>query len=325
MTCTENYTKFKLISDFRNDQITNEIETNLKYWLDWCLLGIGAWGDVNIPTSGEYGNFHILRYVNDDAYTDGQVWEGVRKDWVWETGVEFNNLGDNPEPIQITGIQVNDVSYSGSDSTYGWHINYPLGRVIFDTAISITSDVQADYSYRYVQVYRADDAPWFRELQFASFKPNDGYFTQTDSGNWTIGGNHRVQLPAIVIEAVSRGNTAGYELGNAALIIYQDVLFHVIAENRYDRNNLIDILRQQSDKTIWLFNSNTMANSGVFPLDYRGMLIGTLMYPNFVAEDGYRYIKCTFENNNISAIESIHPNLYEGVVRSTLSLVLGTI
>ena len=174
-------------------------------------------------------------------------------------------------------------------------------------------------------MYRADDAPWFRELQFASLRPGDGYFAQNNSGDWTMGGQHRVQLPSIILEGIADGSTDGYELGNAALIINQDVLFHVVAENRYDRNNIIDIIRQQSDKTIWFFNSNTIAQSGAFPLDYRGMLTGTNMYPDLVAENGYRWRSCSFNDNRISNIESIHPNLYEGVVRSTLEIVLGTV
>ena len=318
------YTKFKLVSDFRNTQLINEVETNLKIWADWCLLGVGAWGDVDITTSGAYGNFHILRVVDDNAYTDGQVWEGVRKEWVWETGVAFDDDGNNPEPTQITGVSISGSFYGSGHSTYGWHINYPLGRVILDTEIDTDSDVQVGYSYRYVQVYKADDAPWFTELQFASFKPADNNFSQVE-GNWAIGGHERIQLPAIVIEGIPNGTTEGYELGNAALNIKQDVLFHVVAENRYDRNNLIDILRQQSDKTIWLFNSNTIAQSGVFPLDFRGMLIGTLMYPDLVADNAYRWTSCRFTDNRISNIESIHPNLFEGVVRSTLEVVLGSI
>ncbi len=204
-----NYTEFKLISDFRNTQLINEVESNLKLWMDWCFLGIGSWGDIEIPTSGYYGNFHILRLVDDGAYNDGQVWEGVRKEWVWETGVEFDDDGNNPEPVQITGISVDGTSYGPEDSTYGWHINYPLGRVIFSGAIGTGSDVQADYSYRYVQTYKADDAPWFRELQFASFRPADNSFSQVE-GNWSIGGNHRVQLPSIIIEGIPNGVTECY-------------------------------------------------------------------------------------------------------------------
>jgi len=319
------YTQFKLVDDFSQNTVINEIESNLKLWFDWCLLGIGAWNDVEIPTSGYYGVYHTLRVVNDDAYADGQVWEGVRKDWVWETGVEFDDDGDNPDPIQITGVVVDGIGYTSDDATYGWHINYPLGRVVFDSAIATNSTVQVEHSYRYVQVYKADSVPWFREFQFASLKPNDNYFQQIGSGNWVVGGNHRIQLPTIVIEAVSRGDTRPYELGNGALVIEQDVLFHIFAENRYDRNNLLDVCRFQADKTIWLMNTNTLITNGAFPLDYRGMLTGTNMYPDLVQDSTYQWRKCRFVDNHISYIESIHPHLYEGVVRSTLEVVLGNI
>lgn len=315
------YSKLKSVSSLAAPYLMNELETNLKMFFDWGLLGIGGWSDVNIPTTGAFGgNNHILQPAYDPSYSDGQVWQAFRKDWVWETGVEYLDETTNPEPINITGVRINDVFYGSGDSTYGWHINYPLGRVIFNSAISLSNTVDLDYSYRFVQIYRADDAPWWQELQYYSFRSDDSHFSQFGTGDWSIGAQHRVQMPAIVIEAVPRGSSAGYELGNGALSIEQDVLFHILAENRYDRNNLLDIIRLQHDKIIWLFNSQDVVEATGYPLDYRGMKIGSNMYPDLISD--YRWKECRFVDSTISEVESISSNLHQGIIRTTLEVII---
>ena len=73
--------------------------------------------------------------------------------------------------------------------------------------------VQLNYSYRNVQVYIADQAPWWDELQYNSMRVDDATFSEIGSGNWGILSNHRVQMPAIVVEAVPRRTFKPYELG----------------------------------------------------------------------------------------------------------------
>jgi hypothetical protein len=135
-------------------------------------------------------------------------------------------------------------------------------------------------------------------------------------------------MPTILLEAVARGTSKGYELGNGSLAIRQDVLFHVIAENRALRNNLVDMLRYQSDKSIWLFDTNRVVAGDDYPLDYRGELVGTKMYPDLVdtiANGGYRWNRCDFISATVSEIEALHPTLYEGMVRTTMEIVSGGI
>ena len=113
-----------------------------------------------------------------------------------------------------------------------YHINYPLGRVIFDANIpAITAAVTASYSYRFVQVYRANDVPWWQQLQYRSFRVDDAMFTQSGDGDWAIGGQHRIQMPCVIIEAVPRATSRPFQLGDGSYWVNQDVLCHVIAEN----------------------------------------------------------------------------------------------
>ena len=325
MAVTDN-TKLRSVSSFAAPYLMNELETNMKIFFDWGFLGIGGWSDATIPTTGAFGgDLHVLKPVYDPSYTDGQVWQAFRKDWVWETGVQYLDSTTNPEPINITGVRIDGNFYGSGDASYGWHINYPLGRVVFDSAQPLTSTVDLNYSYRFVQIYRADDADWWTELQHESFRADNSHFSQFGTGDWSVGAHHRVQMPAIVLETVSRGESRGYELGNGALAVEQDILFHVLAENRFDRNNLVDIIRLQHDSVIWLFNSQSAAEATGYPLDYRGMLVGTNMYPDLVGVSGYRWQECRFTDSVIAEVESLNPNLHQGTVRATVEVIIGNI
>jgi hypothetical protein len=319
MAC-EPYTKFNKVSNIGDTLLSSEIENNLKWFLDWSFLGIGGWSNVIIPTSGAFGGtFDTLRLVNDPSYTNGQVWEGARKDWVWETGSSYSDY----DPIQISGVYVNDVLKGSGDATYGHHYNYPLGRVVFDNAISTTDTVKAEYSYRNVQVYVADEAPWWDELQYNSLRVDDTYYSSTGSGAWGILANHRVQMPAIVLEVVPRRRFRPYQLGDLSQFVQQDVLFHVVGENRWWRNQLVDILSYQIDSQLWLFKTDNLILSGAYPLDYRGMKVNSpLNYDDVVNTSEYRYLLAKITDMNITEMESYDARLHEGTVRATLELVL---
>jgi hypothetical protein len=317
--CPEFYTTFNGVSQYGETLLSSELEVNLKSFLDWGFLCIGAWTNVEIPTSGAWGGvFHKARLVDDPAYTLGTVWETPRQDWIYETGLCCYTGGT---PISISGVYVNGTFYGTGDAVYGHHYNYPLGRIVFDSPRLTTDTITLEYSYRNIQVFRADEAPWWQELQYNSTRVDDPSMYMQSSGNWAIIGNHRVQMPAVVLEVVPRRRFKGYELGNNSLIVYQDMLFHILAQTRWERNQLIDIISFQNDKTIWLYNSDSIATAEVGPLDYRGMLVpNSLMYPAFVNLP-YRWKRCTFTNTVISEVESYNPMFHEGIVRTTFELI----
>ncbi len=319
MAC-EPYTKFNKVSHIGNTLLSSEIENNMKWFLDWAFLGIGGWSNVTMPTSGAFGGtFDTLRLVNDPSYSNGQVWEGARKDWVWETGSSYEGY----DPIQISGVYVNGVLKGTGDATYGHHYNYPLGRVVFDNPISTTDTVKVEYSYRNVQVYVADEAPWWDELQYNSLRVDDAYYSSTGSGSWGILANHRVQMPAIVLETVPRRRFKPYQLGDTSQFVQQDIVFHIVGENRWWRNQLVDILSYQIDSQVWLFKTDTLIESGAYPLDYRGMKVASpLNYNNVVNTPQYRYLLARMTDMSITEMESYDARLHEGTVRATLEVVL---
>lgn len=311
--CNPN-TLFKGVNSISQDLLLNILEANFKLYLDWAFLNIGAWFDININDNTIYGiNKHSrLLPVSDPSYVDGRVWQGIRKDWVWET-VTYNNSS----PLVINNIQVNSSTINKSDN---FTINYPLGRIIFNNPISISSDVDLSYSYRFVQVHRSSESPWFNIIQYSSFNTSNKDIERTDDGEWSIGGNHRIQLPAIIIDPVSRSRSRPYEIGNGLLWLEQDIAFYILAENKNDRNKLLDILRLQQDVTLQLFDTNQVSQNDNYPLDYNGDIKnGALMYPNIV--DTYPWRKCLIKNISLFEIDSPNPNFHQGMVRATLEII----
>jgi hypothetical protein len=310
--------QFKNVSSISEELLLNILEVNVKSFFDWSFLQIGAWFDASIPNSGTiYGSvnppYKLLR-VDDEAYTDGQVWQGIRKEWVWESGACYS--GNNP--VNISGIYLNNTFHPYNSGTFT--IDYPNGRVIFNSAINKNSNVQLNHSYRYVQVYRANNSPWFNHIQFSTFNTDNKDIKQITTGEWSIGGYSRIQLPAIVVESVPRSRSRPYEIGNTSLWLEQDIAFYVMAENKNDRNKLLDILRLQQDITIQLYDPNSLAQNDDYPLTDNGDLkSNALMYPDIIQQ--YPWRKCFFKNISLFELDSITPNLHMGMARATVEII----
>jgi hypothetical protein len=313
MTCNNYNTQLKGINNIAQDLLLNALETNLKSLFDWGFLQIGGWFNATIPNSGTIYGGTTPRYklvlTDDPSYTAGKVWQGIRKDWVWETGACYGS----GNPINISGVYVNNTFIPTTSGTY--HINYPMGRVVFNNAISKTANVTVNHSYRYVQVYRATDAPWFNVLQYDTFNNANPDIKQISSGEWAIGGNHRVQMPAIVIS-----RSRPYEIGNDNLLLEQDIALYVFAENKNDRNKILDIIRLQQDLHFILYDTNAVAQNDKFPLDENGNIKNNaLMYPELVAQ--YPWRKCWLKNISLFELEAVTPSLFRGMARCTAEII----
>lgn len=315
MTNCEHNIVFKGVDSISQDLLLNILEANFKMYLDWAFLNIGGWFDANINTNTLYGvNQHSkLLPVNDPSYQDGRVWQGIRKDWVWETGITFNSSS----PLSISSVVVGSSTINKSGN---FSVNYPLGRIILNTPINIASNVNLNYSYRFVQTHRSSESPWFNILQYSSFNTSNADIKLSDDGEWSIGGHHRIQMPCIIIEPVARSRSRPYEIGNSLLWLEQDIAFYVLAENKNDRNKLLDILRLQQDATLQLFDTNELAQNDNYPLDYNGDIKNNpLMYPDIVST--YPWRKCFIKNISLFEIDSPIPNLHQGMARATLEII----
>lgn len=319
MSCEYN-TCFKGVNSISEDLLLNILESNFKMFFDWSFLNIGAWFDSTIPNNATiYGSANPpakLLLCDDPSYTLGQVWQGMRKEWVWESGVNYSGNS----PINISGLYVNNSYVPYSSGTFS--IDYPDGKIIFNSAKPKTSNISINHSYRHIQTYRSSDSPWFSNIQYPTLNNAAADIKQLSSGEWSVPGNHRVQLPAIIIESVPRSRSRPFELGNTSLWLEQDIAFYVLAENKNDRNKLLDILRLQQDLTIELYDTNSLAQDNNYPLEYNGdKKNNCLIYPNIVQQ--YAWRKCFIKEVSLFELDNITPNFYQGMARATIEIISG--
>jgi hypothetical protein len=316
-------THFKGVSYINYDMMTNNILYGMKDFCTWAMLQIGGFQNItrsSPATSGIFGGDRsCLRPVYDVRYTDGQVWEGFRGDWVWETGINFT-----VQPIRVSGVWVTDIFRPLSGvGPYSHYIDYPRGRVIFNTAIAKTSNVQASFSPRYCS-FMDSDHPWIRKLMYDSFDIQKGDFLAWSSGNWSEWADIRAQLPVVGVEVSPMTTFKPFQIGGGQWV-YKDILLYVFADNPFDRNQITDILSSQNDFSIYIPDYGKMKEQATWPfmLDYRGSpVISGFQYPYMVSASGYQWRGVYLTDTRAQNMEPINNVLYRSVVRQTMQIIM---
>jgi hypothetical protein len=271
---------FRNVSKVGQPLISDNIEANLAAYLQWNLLGTCAFSNVNYNTSGSYGGLASkLRLAKHSNYTNGQVWEGFRKQWIWQSGIDAS-----VQPINISGVKVNGTFHPTSGvGAFAHTIDYPNGRIIFNSAISQSATVLVEYSYNYYQVYTADN-PWWSQFQRNSFRVDDSAFLTSASGVWNKPPEQRVQLPALIVEATPNMHKTPYNIGSHMHWHKQEVKIHVVTETRQDLKWATDVITGQYDGVINMFDKAQMIVSGVYPINLTdGSLSSSLRnYPDIL-------------------------------------------
>jgi hypothetical protein len=316
------YTKLYGFSNYGNANVSKQIENNLKFFLDYGLVQIGGFTNVQVDGSGIYGGQNsYLRQKNEPGYATGRVWQFYRNDLVWETGIDYHT-----RPIRCSGVYVNGTFYPTATTTgpYAHVVDFPRGRVIFNSPVTGVT-VKAAFSYRNVQVYKSD-TPWFRSIHYGSTRSDDAQFTQNGSGSWNMSAETRLELPAIVIEVSPKSTRSPYELGNLKQYVRQDVYFHVFAETDWEAKNLTDILTGQNDRTIYLVDFNAAASGAALPLNISGAPTANgQMYPDLLRtreDGGYRWKEFVFKNTTAQTAGQLPPDLFASIVKTTCEVIL---
>lgn len=266
------YTKLRGISNTDDKLLIEQLSDNLTEFFNWGFLEAGGYTDVSIDPT-DVTEDSTLAPVHMAGQPDGRIWQAKNINWVWEKGLESER-----QPVAVSGVYVGGAFQPSSGvGAYKHFINYPEGRVVFDQPIPTTSVVQAAYSYKWVNFYN-QNVPWFRDVIFDAYRYEVGPDAQP-SGVIGLLEKNRVQLPAMVVETVGNRRMVPRQMGDLSQFIFQDFLFHVLAEDVADRDFLIDAVTLQKDKTILLFD----ANARQFGLDWRGSPVaGAYMYPDLL-------------------------------------------
>ena len=320
--------EFKGVGFLSEDTYGDILKANMVAFVDWNMINRGGFANVSIPSSGIYGgDKHRLRPANDPRYNNGQVWQAFRGNWVWQSG-----LSTPIQPIHVSGVNVNGTFYpSSTTGIYSHIVDYPRGRIIFNSAIPTSSNVQAEYSYKLVNVQSADEVPFLRVIQYDSNRPDNPMYTQTGSGDWDIMIEERGQLPMIVVSVSEDKTTKGYQLGGGSYV-YCNVLFYIFDETNRFHNKFSDALTFQKEKNIFLFDTNLVARANRYPLNsYGSISSGALTYPQMVESSGNGGFRFTdncaggilhIKDAEARAGEWLNNKLYYSIVKYQTEVIL---
>ena len=292
---------FKHVSSIGDRQPLSSLEENLKSFLDWSFVNIGAFINVNIPTSGIGGTqYHKLKLATDPSNNTNTVWEAEKKDWIHETGISFDGLS----PTEISGVYLNGTFLNGPSGygSYTYSLDYKNGRVIFDNPVNQNSDVELEYSYRHIQTYKSSEQ---KSLEISE----------------DVLASNSVELPAVFIEMTDRTDQKPFELGNSRNTFFQDVLFHVLARNATQRNNIANALLLQKDRHFYLYDIDNVVRNGVYPFDYKGNINNNRINYDLLFKDT-QYIdrKAFIKNATITEFNIISNTIYHNIVRWTIEI-----
>lgn len=308
--------KFTGVSSINDYLLISNLENNLQSFLDWGFLNIGGFTNISNTGTDYSDDPSQLAIVNDPNYDDGQVWQTRFNNWVWESGISFGAS----TPTMITDIVVDNNIVNSNDYT----LDYMNSRLIFNAAIPTNSVVKMDYSHKTVQIHKAsDNLVWWKQFQLDV--ANETAQFNENSGEYAIFTQHRVQLPCIIIQTVPRGQSEPYRLGDKSLVTYQDIILHIVAATDGSRNSIVDIIRLQEDKVIWLYNTSDLITNNIMPFNFNGSLnTNRQNYDQIVNNSLYRWKTCHLQDCIISEVESRY-YFSEASIRLTAEIIFDTI
>lgn len=309
------WTTLRGYDDLAKDPPSTQVEQNVLDFFRWAFLEAGGFSNVAVASPGTPDPYGLsdLFPVQKGGVADGRVWQARKPDWVWETGLE------NPAtPAVCGGVYVNGVYHPTASTTgaYAHHLDFPGGRVVFDSPVPTASLVQAAYAYRWVGMFDAS-VPWFRPVVLDGFLTEEA--NRDKGGVLSVLDDYRVQTPLVVVEAAMAQRLRPRQLGDRSHWVDQVVLFHVVAATKADRDRVANAIVQQQNDTVYLYDTDARRLAGDFDLDWRGSpLPGAKTYPQLVDAAGYRSKHLYFTSMNPQDVSSRLP-LFRGVVRATVT------
>ena len=93
-------------------------------------------------------------------------------------------------------------------------------------------------------------------------------------------------------------------------------------ENKYERDNILDIIGCQEDSSIQLYDLADIHNYEVYSLDYKGSKnTKGKNYNQLINNNLYKYRVARFKNINISEVKTNSPFLHIGIARLDFELI----
>jgi hypothetical protein len=326
MAC-EDYTQLKGVTHISKELESQNILHGTIDFFNWGFLNIGAYQNITINpmVSGVYGGQkYRLRPVKDNRFNDGQVWEGFRSNWVWETGVSFS-----PAPIRVSGVYVGGSFYNSADSIYGHYVDYKRGRVVFSGTIPTTSVVTAEFSPRTI-TFMDSESPEIKTILSEIDRVEKGEYLHFGSGSWNTTSDMRAELPVVSVNVNYSNSYRPYQIGGGQYC-KSEINFFVVSDNKFYRDQICDTIGRQNEKVFWLPNRSTMKAASGYPLDldYKGSLVNTpVEYPSIVAETGvggYQWRQIRLYDTQKRFMDQPTSSLFTGIIKTQGDIILGEI
>lgn len=250
------------------------MKTSMRFFLEQELLRDG---NYDVVTSGLqfYDGADMSLLVADTSeevlaeaggLAAGQVWQSPFKNWVYEDVPALNPsviLAKWPTAFRASGVYIDGAFRATNDQTYPHTIDYINGRVIFHSALPLTTRINADYTYKTVNILGLRE--FNNQLRGATLEQQ--YLSNPRTANQLVypsGSTRITPLPIIFIEDIGR-RFGAYQIGDRSLVCHDDLTFEIWALDESTRDNLIDVVSFQQRKSFPIINYN------IVPLPLSGL------------------------------------------------------
>ena len=245
----------------------NRVYSNLKLFLDDKLVARGWYDNVaSGETDWHSNNLSRLFPVQNDPYAPVDnsatinVWQGYRKNWVSESGVNMHVSGFVEPSIVRSGLWNGAQHASTSfDGTNGVEFDFRNGRMIIESGLPFDTVVEIEHSYKEVWVDTVS-----RDMVTTQITAIDNtrrvVINNAPSGE--IG-----QLPMVLMEINDNPSPDGLQLGGG--IIFRPTLdLHIVTNTRYDKDELIDTLMLRTFETIQMVDMDAVSGQFTYYGNY---------------------------------------------------------
>lgn len=203
--------------------------------------------DHILLTNGAYSNIHtgqvnakgqdistLFPTVDNQLYdVSGYIWQSAFHNWVYESG-----LVNSSPPIICSGVYVNNVFVPRGS---GVHIDFINGRAIFDSPLSLSSQVKAAFSPKEYSFVLPNNNKAFKNK--TKFEENSEIYIDSFPASPYI-----IYLPAIFVE-IANASEAAFEFGGVTqtMPIFQ---FPILSRDLTDVERIGSLFCSKSTKTI---------------------------------------------------------------------------
>ena len=303
-------------TNFFSYDATDTLRYNLDSWLEWGLAEIGAYETAD--QNGRNSSLATLQPVKDERETDGTVFETYGPSIIWQSGV--SPIAGSPNIINPSGVWIDGSFYpNGTTGSNGFTIDYRDGRVIFNEDKS-GSTIKMNYSFPHVAVYDSQSPQWKSIIDSYTEADYTNIGNSSPSGIASNLKERRVWLPCVVVEVQNRTGNDPLQLGGGEIHDYA-VFYHVFGNRDFDVVRTCDLLNNQKNKKLKLFDVNKARASGVIPYNYNGSIpSGTLEYPTLRGNNnGYFWTYGRIEESR-GGSKSTFSDIYRGEVIQSVTV-----